>query len=195
MKDDAGWKFIHALSNSESMSYFELDSVKLIVRYQWMLIKPIIIKYLFVPFLLNFLLFNVYCIYLFEAAKPVEVTEEDVTTTVLASDTIVYSKMVVQIVLMLFTLHTIYVETKQMIFHKAEYFQSFWNLLDIIVVLMQPIIVILNVIDPTNGSDYLIRPLMAICLTIFYMRFFYFLRIFDSSAPLVAIIVAITGEI
>jgi hypothetical protein len=96
---------------------------------------------------------------------------------------------------MLFTVQTIYVEIMQMIFHKAEYFQSFWNILDLLVVVMQPIIVILNVLDPSDESDALIRPLMSICLTIFYTRFFYFLRIFDASGPLVAIIVEITAEI
>jgi hypothetical protein len=33
LKDEAGWKFIHALSNSDNMAYFELDSIKLLVRY------------------------------------------------------------------------------------------------------------------------------------------------------------------
>jgi hypothetical protein len=43
--------------------------------------------------------------------------------------------------------------------------------------------------------DHVLRPMMAICLFIFYLRFFYFLRIFDSTAPLVAIIVEITADI
>jgi elongation factor P hydroxylase len=33
LKDAAGWKFIHTLSNSENMAYFDLDSIKLLVRY------------------------------------------------------------------------------------------------------------------------------------------------------------------
>lgn len=97
--------------------------------------------------------------------------------------------------MLLSTIHTVYVEVKQMIFHKLEYFQSFWNLLDLIVVVMQPFIVLMNVLEPGNELDYAIRPMMAVCLFIFYMRFFYFMRIFDATAPFVAIIVEITADI
>ena len=41
----------------------------------------------------------------------------------------------------------------------------------------------------------MIRPIMAICNLTFYLRFFYFLRIFDSSAPLVRTIIEITTDI
>jgi len=44
-------------------------------------------------------------------------------------------------------------------------------------------------------EDTMIRPLSAINLLIFYLRFFYFLRIFDSSAYFVRIIVEITYDI
>ena len=36
---------------------------------------------------------------------------------------------------------------------------------------------------------------MALCNLIFYLRFFYFLRIFDSSAPLIRTIIEITTDI
>lgn len=45
-------------------------------------------------------------------------------------------------------------------------------------------------VDPQS-----IRPIMAVCAMIFFLRFFYFLRIFDASAHLVRTIVEITFDI
>lgn len=44
-------------------------------------------------------------------------------------------------------------------------------------------------------EDTQIRPLMAICTLIFFMRFFYFLRIFDNTAHLIRTIIEITVDI
>lgn len=71
---DAGWifkstegkQFIMALSNSENMNYFQQESVRLLVNFQWMFYKTSIIKYLFVPFIVNMVLFNLYAVIVFE---------------------------------------------------------------------------------------------------------------------------------
>ena len=108
---DAGWllkydvgpgpQFLLKLSNSENMALFEIETVKLIVNYQWKIIKPQIIIRLFIPFLVNMLLFNIYCIYLFEEIVK---SEADTSEYVLT--------WIVQISLLLFTVQTFYVEFK-----------------------------------------------------------------------------------
>jgi hypothetical protein len=65
-KQDEGMQFLIALSESENMSYFGIDTIKLLVNYQWRRIKPLIIYFLFIPFLLNMILFNFYGIFLFK---------------------------------------------------------------------------------------------------------------------------------
>ena len=57
---------------------------------------------------------------------------------------------------------------------------------------MAPVIVIMDLVD---FDDTIIRLLMAFCNLTFYLRFFYFLRIFDSSAHLVRTIIEITFDI
>lgn len=50
------------------MDYFAIDTVKLIVNYQWQIMKGLILKWLFIPFILNMILYNVYAIYTYEAS-------------------------------------------------------------------------------------------------------------------------------
>jgi len=59
-------------------------------------------------------------------------------------------------------------------------------------VILAPLTVIMDLV---GVDEYLIRPFMALCNLTFYLRFFYFLRIFDSSAPLVRTIIEITADI
>jgi hypothetical protein len=92
----------------------------------------------------------------------------------------------------LFTFYTGYVEAKQIQYHKHNYTESIWNLFDISTVVLTPAIVILDIIDV---NDIYVRPLIAICLLFFYMRLFYFLRIFDKTSYLVRIILEITYDI
>lgn len=81
------------------MAFFEIDTVRLLVNYQWKIIKPLIIKKLFIPFLVNMLLFNIYCLYLFEK----EVGQDQTTVSSILTN-------VVQAILLLFTVWTFYVE-------------------------------------------------------------------------------------
>jgi hypothetical protein len=58
-------------------------------------------------------------------------------------------------------------------------------------VIMAPLTVIL---DLMNVEDKKVRPFMAVCNMTFYLRFFYFMRIFDSSAHLIRTIIVITAD-
>lgn len=51
------------------------------------------------------------------------------------------------------------------------------------------------IMDIANVDPITVRPYMAICAAIFFVRFFYFLRIFDSSAHLIRTVIEITYDI
>lgn len=57
---------------------------------------------------------------------------------------------------------------------------------------MTPLIIILDILKVDERT---LRPLIAIDILITYLRFFYFLRIFDNSSHLVRIIVEISSDI
>ena len=77
-------------------------------------------------------------------------------------------------------------------FHKHEYMQSFWNLLDMTTAVLTPLIMVMHL---TMADLHSVRPVMALCNLVFYLRFFYFLRIFDFSSHLVRTIIEITYDI
>ena len=58
-------------------------------------------------------------------------------------------------------------------------------------VIMAPLTVIMDLL---NFEDTNVRPFMAVCNMTLYLRFFYFMRIFDSSAHLIRIIIVITAD-
>jgi len=187
---DAGWifkqpqgqEFIKELSNSEKMEYFNLDTVKYLVKYQWRQFKPLLIKFLFIPFLIYLILYNLYAIWLFEARVS---AEEEGTMVDIATFTI-------EIFLMILTVHAAYIEYQQMMYHGRYYFTSFWNMIDLACIVVTPAILIQ---DWVRVDPHFIRPVIAVGLMIMYMKLFYFLRMFDQSAALVRTIVEITYDI
>lgn len=126
-------------------------------------------------------MFNLYCLFILE--RQID-DADDKFINGLSS--------IFEVVLLLFSVHTFYIEYKQITFHRKLYFQSFWNLLDLTVVVMTPLIVILYLI---KFNIFIVRSLMAICNLTFYLRCFYFMRIFDNSAHLVRTIIEITYDI
>lgn len=92
------------------------------------------------------------------------------------------------IIILVFQVFFIYVELHQVIFHKMNYFSSFWNLLDIASIGLN----IGTVVVDFAGSD--IRDANAIgsiAVLILWFRFFYLLRVFSETAYLVSMIEAI----
>jgi hypothetical protein len=51
------------------MHLFEIDTIKLIVNYQWSLMKPMILKFLFIPFIVNMIVYNYYCVSTYESYR------------------------------------------------------------------------------------------------------------------------------
>lgn len=74
------------------MSLFEIETIKLIVNYQWSLVKPLMLKYLFIPFIFNMLLYNFYCVNTYENFR---LYPDDLGVKVLNN--------IVQILILLFT--------------------------------------------------------------------------------------------
>ncbi|CDW77734.1 wd-40 repeat protein [Stylonychia lemnae] len=181
LRSDAGMEFQIKLSQSENMEYFAIETINLIVNYQWNIMKPLLIKWLFIPFIINMVIYNVFCIHSYEIQF-----EDDYENSELGLN------LATEIIILIFAIQTIYIEYRQIIFHKKEYIKSFWNLLDLSTVILAPLTVILSL---ASVDSTIVRPFMAVCNLIFYMRFFYFLRIFDSSSHLVRTIIEITFDI
>ena len=65
-------------------------------------------------------------------------------------------------------------------------------MLDLSVVVLTPAIIFMSLF---NFETTVVKPFIVVSILLMYLRFFYFLRIFDSTAPLVRAIVEITFDI
>lgn len=97
---------------------------------------------------------------------------------------------IIAVCLILGILHQVYIELQQMLFHKAAYFSDLWNLVDFFSI----VIVIVFVISDYFNYEYS-EVFAAIMFLILYMKFFYFLRIFESTAPMVKSITQICFDV
>jgi len=68
------------------------------------------------------------------------------------------------------------------LFHKLNYFKSFWNLLDLSSLILNVVVVILDLINK-NTLDA--NSVAGVSVLIMWAKLFYFLRIFNSTAHLI----------
>jgi len=61
-----GRDLILAISESDEISIFDMKYVQAILEYQWPAVRKVIIRDLFVPYILFLIAFNYYAIYQFE---------------------------------------------------------------------------------------------------------------------------------
>ena len=107
------------------------------------------------------------------------------------SDPYHLSSWIVGVLIILFNLGWTYVEIMQIVRHKIEYFKSFWNVLDIVSIALNVSVVAMEFFN----TDYKnINRVSCISVLILYFKLFYFMRIFNSTAYLVRMIIEIVKD-
>jgi len=76
--------------------------------------------------------------------------------------------------------------------YKLSYLRSMWNVIDLTTLILTLVIIIMDFAD-TKATT--LRTVSSVAIVLLWMKFFYFLRIFDSTAPLIRMIVEITADI
>lgn len=76
-----------------------------------------------------------------------------------------------------------------MIFHKLNYFFSFWNLIDLTSLILNIAVI---VCDLALLDEKSFIPISATAVSLMWFKVFYFLRIFSQTASLVRMIIEIT---
>lgn len=89
-------------------------------------------------------------------------------------------------------LYLIYIEIRQVIFHKLAYFASFWNLIDLFTIITSLVVIILDSIPAVSYEAWI--PWAAISLLFLWLKLFYFGRVFTSTAALIRMIIEITFD-
>lgn len=130
-----GAAFMKTLASTECIDLFSLKVVRHIIRFCWSHFRKYIIIYLLVPYLCYFLLFILYATYFHK--KKIENENGTWEEFGLANTLSI-------IVLLMFITYFAYFEVRQIMFHKAYYFFSFWNLVDLASLLLNTVTLILD---------------------------------------------------
>lgn len=69
LRRKAGQEFLRKLAYSERLEYFDTESVKYMITYQWRKLSPIIISRLFYPFVIYFVILHAWVFVVNEKAK------------------------------------------------------------------------------------------------------------------------------
>ena len=170
-------QFLKDLGDTDDLEILAQPIIKDIILYQWKFYKINLIRYLLIPYWIYFWLFWVYVTWII---KEVESEKNGGTFTILGYITGWF--------ILLFNLFWGYVETTQLLFHKLEYFKSFWNILDLTSLILNVTNVLLNF---ANANYEIINRTCSISVLILYFKLFYFLRIFFATGYLIGMIIEI----
>jgi membrane-associated HD superfamily phosphohydrolase len=141
-----------------------------------------IVIHLFIPYLFYFSLFILYSTYFHKEAE--EDNDGNWEGFGIANTLSV-------VALFIFIVYFGYYEARQILYHKLEYFYSFWNCID-----MSSLIInfITLVMDLAGMEEKYMIPLYAWAVLIMWLKLFYFGRIFLSTAAMIRMVLEITYD-
>ncbi|CAI2365026.1 unnamed protein product [Moneuplotes crassus] len=175
-----GVAFLRVLSETKTIDLFSLNIVRNIIRFCWGYYWTYIMIYLFMPYLAYLSLFVLYSTY-FHKKK---IDNEDG-----AWEGFGIANSLSLVFLILFILYFSYYEIRQMIFHKFAYFKSFWNMVDLVSILLNSVVCYGDIFELDNQD---LNVLMGWAVLVMWLKLFYFGRIFERTAALIRMIVEIT---
>jgi len=174
--DDRIHTLMKDLSESTNSQLFKLDIIKDIVLFQWKYFKSAIIWQIFLPYLIYLLIFCVYSTWLQKQKH-----EEDE-----ALGKFQIGSYITGVVILMFNVFWTYTEIRQIILYGFQYFLSFWNILDMLAILLNVMVVLM---DFTNVSFNNVNRVGALAVLLLYLKLFYFMRIFFATANNIRMII------
>jgi len=175
-----GVDFLRTLYNIEGTELFSLTLVRHIIRFLWSYYRTYIVIFLFIPYMVYITLFVLYSTWIHKSKVDDGAGEWEGYG--LANTLSV-------ICIMLFILYFFYYEVRQILFHKLDYFMSFWNMVDLVSLILNSTICIWDVAG-LNEQD--LNVLMSWAVLFMWLKVFYFGRIFKSTAALITMVIEIT---
>lgn len=130
-------KFIGHLAEFENDDVFDIETIRVLILYQWSKFFNRIFQRLFVPFLIYFLFYMLYVtlIYEYKTFYPHRLLGLDIAFIVINAIFVIGFSMI---------------EFRQVFSAPLDYFSSFWNWIDILSVLLNGAFIICDIahIDP-----------------------------------------------
>lgn len=177
-----GVAFLKTLAETDSIELFSLTVIRHIIRFMWGYYRRYIVISLLFPFLAYLTLFCFYTTWIHK--KKVDFNDGHFEGYGLAN-------FIMIIFILLFNVYFAYYETRQILFHKLNYFTSFWNMMDISSITLNTVIVISDLAE-LNEKD--LNTMMGWAVLLLWLKLFYFGRIFESTAATIRMVIEITYD-
>ena len=174
--ENEGGKFLEALSSTKDIDIFSVEVVKNIILHMWELYGFEITKWIMIPFIFYFTAYIIYATWIKKGKDDLNQIWRDYGTT----------DFVFCIILLFLTLYFAYIEIIQMLYLKVEYFKKFWNIIDIISLILNMFCVITDLAG-LNSIKH--TPVLACSVLIMWLKLVYFGRMFLSTAWMVRMII------
>jgi hypothetical protein len=169
--------FIEELAQTSNDNIFQVESIQVGIRFLWDFYQPEIIKKIYIPYMVYFLCFVIYASFIFESAIG------EVAKYIFAVPCIGYSAYI------------LYMEVKQFFDQGKKYFEmpSFiWNFIDILSSWLVILFVVMDVMSGLfsgEGVFIFMRAIASITVFLLWLKFFTFLRIFNSFSAFIRMII------
>lgn len=192
-------EFFAQMASTEQLELFDLQLIQSIIKFKWPIVKKHVIKYSLLPHLFY------------------------LTATVLFTSNLLHDRLngvdrkhydrnderwtwlydsVVEEFMLVFASYFLSMELLQMRSDGVEYFKRIWNALDIVPCTTQIMLFILQLtgfFENVNGKGQnFMRHFFAVSMSLsslfLWLKFLYFLRIFDSTGFLVRAIITVIAE-
>ncbi|CDW73665.1 wd-40 repeat protein [Stylonychia lemnae] len=183
-----GDDFLKKLSKSENLELFSLESIQTIVKFQWKIYKAAIIRKLFIPFLVYFIAFILSMTMLYQRVSSDEIEIID------DNNKLLNFILVVGVILPL-QLYFLANELRQLINQGFKYFNEFWNYLDLFQLLLALYLSFIMLTQSPQVDSTRVNSVGAATVIFLYLKFFYFLRLFDKTAPFIRMVVQMAYDI
>lgn len=184
-----GKALVTAISESDEISIFDQKYIQAILEFQWPAIRAVIIRDLFIPYMVFLAVFNYYAIIQFEW----EVSETDSSPSKFET----FFVRILLFILSIYFLANEYLQLKNEV-SPIKYFTSFWNYIDLIPVLLVlsalSVHSIMQIGDIQSHSLHLIRYLNAVASFFIWLKFLYFFRIFRNFGHLISTIMEVIKD-
>lgn len=177
-----GPALFQVLTQIKNIEVFSISLIRYIIIFFWGYFRYRIMLFLFIPFLIYFGIFLAYSTW-FQKQK--------ITKDQKGDEGFGLACTISAVLILGFVIKEAYYETRQIMYHKMRYFASFWNIIDVLSLLLNFVIWIGEFGD-MNSEDLTL--ITSIAVLLMYLKLFYFGRIFLATASLVSMVIEITKD-
>ena len=183
---DYAGHFMKSIAECSNMELFQLLIVKAIILFLWKFYRRVIIRFVIIPYFVYFVVFLIYSTTTFEDKQDALQNGEYEGLSGRGRSNVIIEGLIIIFVAYFFILEVI-----QMVGKRLDFWKSIWSYLEIASLALNFSVVILDIIEERAEN---IRVVMVFAALLMWLKLFYLLRVFFTTAFLVRMITEIVRD-